>query len=124
MSSFIKDINGIVNDLKNQLNTIEPNKLPSIVIKCLLLADKIKGLNDDDKKIIVKDCILELFGDDKMVQEYMPLVDDLLDNLIEEEHKSSTSRGKGCVMCDNIRCCEIITCRIMGILGKKPSDVN
>lgn len=125
MTSFVKDINKIVEDLRGQLSVIESNKLPSLVIKSLLLADKVKGLNDEDKKIIVMECITALFNDDeKVMNEYMPLVEDLLNNLLEDDDtKNRTKRDKGCITCDN-RCCEVITCRIMALWGKKPSDVS
>lgn len=125
MTSFVKDINKIVDDLRGQLSVIESNKLPSLVIKTLLLADKIKGLNNEDKKIIVIECVVALFNEDeKVMNEYMPLVEDLLNNLLEEEHIDKlTKRDKGCISCEN-QCCKVINCRLLAILGKKPSDVS
>ena len=115
MASFSNEVNKITNEIAEQIKDLTIDKVPSIIIKSLILANKINGLNDEDKKEICIEVIMKLIDDTDKVDEYLPLIHDLLENLVKQESFNKISDRSKC----KCNCCEVITCKLSAWL--KPS---
>lgn len=105
MSSFSNEINKITKEIQDQIKDLNIKHVATIIFKSLILAQKIKGLNENDKKEICLEVIEKLINDPNEIEPFKELIDDLLDNLVKQENISKISdRSSKCNCLENVDC--------------------